>query len=305
MTDDDPLMSARALVLHDLQALGKADPQGVSVLEKALSERRWWVSEWPEGAAYVAGQVAQDVQDALLDSVGRWPLCKACDDVAPHRAPDRPRARARPPLGVRARRHGGLPARRALRAPARSNASALSDDVATVRRYGTSRASRTSLGRPCGPHGRRRHPRLARPVPGVPADCLDPWRPPRRRRGGRVHVAVPLSTDVRPDVRRDPARVRHPPAHRPGEGAARGHRPVRARGVPRGRLPERGDVSRRFAALVGRSPSDYRRGVRPLLVAVPATASHAIWTPRFVPLCFTAGWQATGAVPFRPAGSDY
>jgi len=84
VTDDDPLMSARALVLHDLQALGKADPQGVSVLEKALSERRWWVSEWPEGAAYVAGQVAQDVQDALLDSVGRWPLCKACDDVAPH-----------------------------------------------------------------------------------------------------------------------------------------------------------------------------------------------------------------------------
>lgn len=66
-----------------------------------------------------------------------------------------------------------------------------------------------------------------------------------------------------------------------------------------------GTFSRRFAALVGRSPSDYRRGVRPLLVAVPATASHAIWTPRFVPLCFTAGWQATGAVPFRPAGSDY
>ncbi len=84
MTADDPLMSARARVLHDLHARGKADPAGVSVLERVLSERRWWVSAWPEGAAYVAGQVAQDVQDALLDSVGRWPLCKACDEVAPH-----------------------------------------------------------------------------------------------------------------------------------------------------------------------------------------------------------------------------
>ncbi len=84
MTDDDPLIAARAKVLHDLQALGNADPRGVSVLEDALTERRWWVKEWPEGAAYVAGQLAQDVQDALLDTVGRWPLCKACDEVAPH-----------------------------------------------------------------------------------------------------------------------------------------------------------------------------------------------------------------------------
>jgi hypothetical protein len=84
MTDDDPLMSARARVLHDLEVLGQADARCVSILEKVLSERRWWVSEWPDGAAYVAGQVAQDVQDALLDSVGRWPLCKACDAIEPH-----------------------------------------------------------------------------------------------------------------------------------------------------------------------------------------------------------------------------
>ncbi|MEQ4207683.1 hypothetical protein ABN028_00320 [Actinopolymorpha sp. B17G11] len=84
MTDDDPLIKARARVLHDLEARGVADPRGVSILEQALSERRWWVSEWPEGADYVAGQLAQDIQDALLDEVGRWPLCKACDEVAPH-----------------------------------------------------------------------------------------------------------------------------------------------------------------------------------------------------------------------------
>ncbi|WP_026257579.1 hypothetical protein [Actinopolymorpha alba] len=81
---DDPLMSARARVLHDLHASGNDDPRAVSILEDAVSERRWWVSEWPEGAAYVAGQIAQDVQDALLDSVGRWPLCRACDEVEPH-----------------------------------------------------------------------------------------------------------------------------------------------------------------------------------------------------------------------------
>jgi hypothetical protein len=84
VTDDDPLINARALVFHDLQASGRADPRGVSILEDAVAQRRWWVAQWPEGAKYVAGQVAQDVQDALMDSVGRWPRCKACDDVEPH-----------------------------------------------------------------------------------------------------------------------------------------------------------------------------------------------------------------------------
>jgi AraC-like DNA-binding protein len=70
-----------------------------------------------------------------------------------------------------------------------------------------------------------------------------------------------------------------------------------------------GTFSRRFAALVGRSPSDYRRGARPLLVAVPplgppgrTSLAHRdtgeLWTPstpRFVPLCFTAGWPGAHA----------
>jgi AraC-like DNA-binding protein len=50
-----------------------------------------------------------------------------------------------------------------------------------------------------------------------------------------------------------------------------------------------GTFSRRFAAMVGRSPTDYRNGVRPLLVTVP---ERGLRTPRFVPLCFTAGWTA-------------
>ena len=81
---NDQALQARALVLRDMTATGVARPEAVSMLEDAVSQRRWWAEEWPEGAAYVAGLVAQDVQDALLDRVGRWPLCLACDDDDPH-----------------------------------------------------------------------------------------------------------------------------------------------------------------------------------------------------------------------------
>ena len=80
----DALMTARALVLHDLEVTGAADPGSVSALESSVSTRRWWASQWEEGQAYVAGLVAQDVQDALLDNIGRWPLCRACDELDPH-----------------------------------------------------------------------------------------------------------------------------------------------------------------------------------------------------------------------------
>jgi len=80
----DALMAARALVLHDLEVTGMADVDNVSTLEAAVSTRRWWAEQWAEGTVYVAGLVAQDVQDALLESVGRWPLCRACDQTDPH-----------------------------------------------------------------------------------------------------------------------------------------------------------------------------------------------------------------------------
>ena len=84
MTSDDALMTARALVLHDLEMTRAANPESVSLLEEAVTTRRWWTSQWEEGAEYVAGLIAQDVQDALLDKAGRWPLCKACDHLDPH-----------------------------------------------------------------------------------------------------------------------------------------------------------------------------------------------------------------------------
>ena len=78
------LLSARARVLADLEARRLATPEVVSALEDAMSSRQWWAEQWPEGAVYVAGLVAQDVQDALLDSGGRWPVCASCGDAPEH-----------------------------------------------------------------------------------------------------------------------------------------------------------------------------------------------------------------------------
>jgi hypothetical protein len=79
VTSEDPLITARALVLHDLEATDVATAPHVSLLETAVSERRWWLEQWQEGRPYVAGLVAQDVQDALLASAGRWPVCRVCE----------------------------------------------------------------------------------------------------------------------------------------------------------------------------------------------------------------------------------
>lgn len=81
---EQALHAARALVLADLAARDVAEADVVSLVEDAVTHRRWWVEQWPEGAAYVAGLVAQDVQDALLERYGRWPLCPVCDQGDPH-----------------------------------------------------------------------------------------------------------------------------------------------------------------------------------------------------------------------------
>lgn len=81
----DVLLTARAQVLHDLQARGADSAATVDVLEDAITERRWWVQQWPDGEQYVAGQLAQDVQDRLLDrGLARWPRCVDCPSGEPH-----------------------------------------------------------------------------------------------------------------------------------------------------------------------------------------------------------------------------
>jgi len=81
---DTVFLVARAAVLADLQARRRASAQAVSALEDALEQRRWWAEQWPEGTQYVAGLVAQDVQDALFEVTGRWPLCLTCEDAPEH-----------------------------------------------------------------------------------------------------------------------------------------------------------------------------------------------------------------------------
>ncbi len=81
MDPDPPLLRARALVVADLVARGLDAPAHVDLVDAAVSRRRWWLEQWPDGAEHVAGQVAQDVQDAMHDEAGRrWPACLACDD---------------------------------------------------------------------------------------------------------------------------------------------------------------------------------------------------------------------------------
>jgi hypothetical protein len=75
----DALLDARARVLRDLEATGAATPASVSALEDAVTDRRWWVGQWESGEVFAAGLVAQDVQDALFEEVGRWPLCPLCE----------------------------------------------------------------------------------------------------------------------------------------------------------------------------------------------------------------------------------
>ena len=76
---DALMLEARARVLHDLDRRSMATAAAVSMLEEAMSGRGWWAEQWPEGRVYVAGLVAQDVQDALLDRAQRWPACEQCD----------------------------------------------------------------------------------------------------------------------------------------------------------------------------------------------------------------------------------
>jgi hypothetical protein len=80
----EPFLEARARVVADLEARHHATPQAVSVLEDAVVSRRWWAEQWPEGRVFVAGLVAQDVQDALFTSAVRWPVCHSCDDAPEH-----------------------------------------------------------------------------------------------------------------------------------------------------------------------------------------------------------------------------
>ncbi|CAM5704665.1 hypothetical protein STENM327S_08417 [Streptomyces tendae] len=98
---EQALHAARALVLADLVAGEVAEPDVVSLVEESVVQRRWWVEQWPEGAEFVAGLVAQDVQDALLERYGRSAAVPGVRLRRPARAGRRAQAGSRPALGVR------------------------------------------------------------------------------------------------------------------------------------------------------------------------------------------------------------
>ena len=81
---EQALHVARARVLSDLAATEADQADVVSLVEDSVSHRRWWVGQWPEGAEFVAGLVAQDVQDSLLERGERWPMCPICIEGEPH-----------------------------------------------------------------------------------------------------------------------------------------------------------------------------------------------------------------------------
>ncbi|GAA1350377.1 hypothetical protein [Streptomyces beijiangensis] len=93
---EQSLHAARALVLADLAARDVADADVVSLVEDAVTQRRWWVEQWPDGTDFVLGLVAQDVQDALLEKYGRWPLCPVCGADDPHALEVEPELGAEP-----------------------------------------------------------------------------------------------------------------------------------------------------------------------------------------------------------------
>lgn len=96
---EQALHRARALILADLTAGDVAEPDVVTCVEDSVAHRRWWVGQWPEGVAYLDGLVAQDVQDALLEKYGRWPLCPVCRDADAVDAPGPHALDVEPELG--------------------------------------------------------------------------------------------------------------------------------------------------------------------------------------------------------------
>lgn len=81
VSPDDVLRQARAAVAADL-----GDPRWDDALASAVEHRRWWLAEWPEGADYVLGLLAQDLQEAVHAEQPDWPLCReaSCPEVGRH-----------------------------------------------------------------------------------------------------------------------------------------------------------------------------------------------------------------------------
>jgi hypothetical protein len=63
------LAAAREAVLRDL------DGKHVDLVDRAVADRQWWLSQWAEGEQFVLCLLAQDVQEAVHETDPTWPLC--------------------------------------------------------------------------------------------------------------------------------------------------------------------------------------------------------------------------------------
>lgn len=93
MSADPVLDAACDAVRRDLEATGACNDAAVEWLALCTRERGWWLAQWPGGAAYVVGLLAQDVQEAVHEHADRqWPLCPDHADhplyVEPDLGPD-------------------------------------------------------------------------------------------------------------------------------------------------------------------------------------------------------------------------
>ncbi len=86
MSTEQALAEAAVAVSRDL-AGSYAD-----LVDRAVEQRRWWVEQWPDGAALLVCLLAQDVQEAVNESDPLWPLCAEHTDhrltIEPDLGPD-------------------------------------------------------------------------------------------------------------------------------------------------------------------------------------------------------------------------
>jgi hypothetical protein len=73
---------ARAAVLRDLE--GRHE----DVVDACVTERRWWLEQWPDGEQYLTCLLAQDVQEGLQPLDPTWPLCPEHRDHRLYVEPD-------------------------------------------------------------------------------------------------------------------------------------------------------------------------------------------------------------------------
>ena len=51
------------------------DGKHVDLVDQAVEQRRWWLSQWEDGAPFILCLLAQDVQESVHELDPMWPLC--------------------------------------------------------------------------------------------------------------------------------------------------------------------------------------------------------------------------------------